>query len=157
MKFLPAEYAHDQRALERFQREACTASALNHPHICTIHDFDVHEGRPFFVMEFIQGCSLREFARQRLSLERLVRVVEQVAKALAVAHAAGIVHRDIKPDNIMVRDDGYVKVVDFGLARPLPTSIVQAAAARSDATPPGTLIGTLRYMSPEQGRAEPAS
>jgi serine/threonine protein kinase len=157
VKFLPAEYAHDRRALERFQREARTASALNHPYICTIHDIDTYLGQPFFVMEFIQGQSLRQFSRQRLPLDVVAQLGEQVAKALAVAHAAGIVHRDIKPDNIMVRDDGYVKVVDFGLARPLPTSIVRAAAELSDVTAPGTLVGTLRYMSPEQGRAETAN
>src|SRR5438128_4024501 len=157
LKFLPAEYAQDRRALERFQREARTASALNHPHICTLHDINTYEGQPFFVMEFIQGRSLRQLSRQRLALDVIGKVGQQVAQALAVAHAAGIVHRDIKPDNIMVRDDGYVKVVDFGLARPLPTSVVQAAAAASEVTAPGTLVGTLRYMSPEQGRAETAS
>src|SRR5205807_604636 len=125
--------------------------------ICTVHDIEAHAGQAVCGMDFIAGRTLRECARPRLSLEALVQLGEQVAKALAVAHAAGIVHRDIKPDNIMVRDDGYVKVVDFGLARPLPTSVVQAAAAPSEVTAPGTLVGTLRYMSPEQGRAEPAS
>jgi serine/threonine protein kinase len=121
---------------------------LNHPHICTIHDIEAHEGQPFFVMEFIGGRTLRELARQRLSLDKVARLGEQVAKALAVAHAAGIVHRDIKPDNIMVRDDGYVKVVDFGLARPLPSSLVQPGGAITPITTPGTLVGTLRYMAP---------
>src|SRR5438128_1621679 len=102
LKFLPAEYAEDRRALQRFQREARTASSLNHPHICTIYDVDDHDGQPFFVMELIQGRTLRALKGQGLSLATVAHVGEQVAKALAVAHAAGIVHRDIKPENIMV-------------------------------------------------------
>jgi serine/threonine protein kinase len=157
LKFLAAEYAQDQRALERFYREARLASALNHPHIVTIYDIDAYEGQPFIAMEFVQGQTLRELARRRLSLEALIPLAEQVAKALALAHTAGIAHRDIKPDNILVRDDGYVKVVDFGLARPLPRSVLQTAGDPSHLTDPGILVGTLRYMSPEQGRAEAAS
>jgi predicted ATPase len=154
LKFLPQEYAQDPQRLERFQREARTASALNHPHICTIHDMDEYEGQPFLVMELIEGQTLGALALQRLSLPALVPLVGQVAKALAAAHAAGIVHRDIKPANIMVRDDGYAKVVDFGLARTLPSGAAPPEAA--DVTDPGTLLGTVRYMSPEQARAETA-
>ena len=117
LKFLPQEFVRDPQRLERFQREARTASALNHPHICTIYDIDEYEGQPFLVMELIEGQTLRALAARRPSLPELVHLVGQVAKALAAAHAAGIVHRDIKPENIMVRDDGYAKVVDFGLAR----------------------------------------
>jgi predicted ATPase len=153
LKFLPKEYAQDPQRLERFQREARTASALNHPHICTIHDMDEYEGQPFLVMELIEGQTLRALAARRLSLPELVHLVGQVAKALAAAHAAGIVHRDIKPENIMVRDDGYAKVVDFGLARLVPTS---SEAVAAEVTSPGTLLGTVRYMSPEQARAETA-
>ncbi|HLJ96108.1 MAG TPA: protein kinase [Gemmataceae bacterium] len=157
LKFLPAEYAPGQRALERFRREALMASALNHPHICTILDIDTHQDRPFLVMELIQGCTLRQFARQRLALESLVQLGEQVARALAAAHAAGIVHRDIKPENVMVREDGYAKVVDFGLARPSVPCGTPSEDSVSEISAPGTLIGTPRYMSPEQGRAEPAT
>ena len=120
LKFLPREFARDPQRLERFRREARTASALNHPHICTIYDIDEHEGQPFLVMELIEGQTLRRLAARRPSLPELVHLVGQVARALAAAHAAGIVHRDIKPENVMVRDDGYVKVLDFGLARLIP-------------------------------------
>src|SRR4029077_12943483 len=101
LKFLPEAWARDRRMLERFHREARTASALNHPHICTIHDLNEHEGRPFIVMELIGGRTLRELADDRPPLASLVPLVAQVARALAAAHAAGIVHRDIKPENIM--------------------------------------------------------
>jgi predicted ATPase len=129
---------------------------LNHPHICTIHDIDENEGQPFLVMELIEGQTLRALAVRRLSLPALVALVGQVARALAAAHAAGIVHRDIKPANIMVRDDGYAKVVDFGLARTLPTDAARPDAAAAEITDPGTQLGTVHYMSPEQARAETA-
>jgi predicted ATPase len=161
LKFLPQEYAQDPQRLNRFEREARTASALNHPHICTIHDMGEHEGRPFLVMELIEGQTLPAPAVRRLALPALVTLVGQVARALAAAHAAGIVHRDIKPENIMVRDDGYAKVVDFGLARTLrrdaaPPEATAAEAAAAEVTEQGTLLGTVRYMSPEQARAETA-
>src|SRR5262245_37085320 len=155
LKFLPEEYARDPQRLKRFQREARTASALNHPHICTIHDIDEYEGQPFLVMELIEGQTLPAPAVRRLPLPELLPLVGQVARALAAAHAAGIVHRDIKPANIMVRADGYAKVVDFGLARTLPTAAPPDATA-SEVTGQGTLLGTIRYMSPEQARAETA-
>jgi tetratricopeptide (TPR) repeat protein/predicted Ser/Thr protein kinase len=156
LKFLPQEYARDPQRLERFQREARTASALNHPHICTIYDIDEHEGQPFLVMELIEGQTLRSLAARRPSLPELVHLVGHVAKALAAAHAAGIMHRDIKPDNIMVRDDGYAKVVDFGLARPIRTVGQLSETTAAELTEPGTVLGTVRYMSPEQARAEAA-
>jgi tetratricopeptide (TPR) repeat protein len=157
LKFLPEDYGQDRQRLQRFQREARTASALNHPHICTIHDVDEFEGRPFLVMELIEGQTLRSRAVQHRSLPALLPLLGQVAKALAAAHAAGIVHRDIKPENIMVRDDGYAKVVDFGLARSLPSGGVLSETKAAGITDPGTWMGTVRYMSPEQARAEPAS
>jgi tetratricopeptide (TPR) repeat protein len=150
LKFLPEEFVHERRFLARFQREARTASALNHPHICTIHDMDEHLGQPFLVMELIEGRTLRELAREGISVATLRQLGSQVAKALAAAHGAGIVHRDVKPENIMVRADGYVKVVDFGLARET-AAIGASGGAVSD---PGTIVGTVRYMSPEQARGE---
>src|SRR5690349_5386521 len=156
LKFLPEDIAQVPQALERFRREARAASALNHPNICTIHDFGEHQGRPVIAMEIIDGCNLRAMTDQRFSVESLARVGEQIAKALKVAHAAGIVHRDIKPENIMVRNDGYIKVLDFGLARlgPAVDSAGETAGRSELVTTPGTLLGTVRYMSPEQARGE---
>jgi predicted ATPase/tRNA A-37 threonylcarbamoyl transferase component Bud32 len=155
LKFLPPDVAGDPQRLERFVREARTASALNHPHICTIHALSEHEGRPFIVMEFIEGETLQALLGRRPSLEQCARWIGQAARALAAAHAAGVVHRDIKPENLMVRGDGYVKVLDFGLARRLPTLVGASVDAGQD-TDPGTLLGTVAYMSPEQARGEPA-
>jgi hypothetical protein len=157
LKFLPQEYGEDPQRLERFRREARTASALNHPHICTIYDIGDHEGQPFLVMELIEGQTLRRLAARSPSLAELLHLLGQVAKALAAAHAAGIVHRDIKPENIMVRDDGYAKVVDFGLARRIPIHDAPSGATADEVTEAGTVLGTVRYMSPEQARAETAS
>jgi aminoglycoside phosphotransferase (APT) family kinase protein len=156
LKFLPREFAQDPHRLERFQREARTASALNHPHICTIHDIGEHEGLPFLVMELIEGQTLRSLAARRPPLPVLIQLVGQVAKALAAAHAAGIVHRDMKPENIMVRDDGYAKVLDFGLARRVALAGARSQAATREVTDPGTVMGTVRYMSREQARGEAA-
>src|SRR5262249_61791063 len=109
LKFLPPEYAQDPERLERFLREARTASGLNHPHICTVHALGQHEGRPFIVMELIEGLTLQALAERRPGLEEVARWVAQAARALAAAHAAGVVHRDVKPANVMVRPDGYAK------------------------------------------------
>lgn len=153
LKLLPEELAADAQRLERFQREARLASALNHPHICTVYDIGEDHGRFFIVMELVDGQTLGEFAAGEPAFEDLIRCGGQVARALAAAHAAGIAHRDIKPDNIMVRSDGYVKVLDFGIARTVaPTA--RDGGERSDVTEPGTLIGTVRYMSPEQARGD---
>jgi tetratricopeptide (TPR) repeat protein len=156
LKFLPEQYAQDRRRLERFQREARTASALNHPHICTIYSLQEYQGQPFLVMELIEGRTLRTLAAQHPALGVVARLGGQAAEALAVAHAAGIVHRDIKPDNLMVRDDGYLKVLDFGLACLLPASPLQAVLDTGEGTPSGTVVGTTRYLSPEQARGETA-
>jgi predicted ATPase len=159
LKFLPAEYASDPDRLDRFVREARTASALNHPHICTVHALGEHNGRPFIVMEFIEGLTLQALIACRSSVADVTRLIAQAARALAAAHAAGVVHRDIKPENIMVRADGYVKVLDFGLARRLPTLAQPDSVGKAD-TDPGAMMGTAAYMSPEQARglaAESAS
>jgi predicted ATPase len=154
LKFLPQECTRDPMWLERFRREARTASALNHPHICTIYDTGEVAGRPFLSMELIEGKTLEEFVGQRRPVEELARLFGQAAKALAAAHAAGVVHRDLKPANLMVRHDGIVKVLDFGLARRLPGAKARRPGQDAKSTDPGTRVGTLLYMSPEQARAE---
>jgi hypothetical protein len=155
LKVLRQECAQDPVWLGRFRREALTASALNHPHICTIHDTGEVAGRPFLSMELIEGQTLEKLLGQRLPIEEVARLLGQAARALAAAHAAGVVHRDIKPANLMVRDDGLVKVLDFGLARRLPSAGAPGSALSVQGTDPGTRVGTLLYMSPEQARARP--
>jgi predicted ATPase len=155
LKFLPRECAQDPVWLARFRREARTASALNHPHICTIYDTGEVAGRPFLSMEFVEGKTLEALPGQRPTVAELARLFAQAAGALAAAHAAGVVHRDIKPANLMVRDDGIVKVLDFGLARRLGTTDCPRSDPGNTETDPGTRVGTPLYMSPEQARAEP--
>jgi predicted ATPase len=154
LKFLPADCAHDPVWLGRFRREALTASALNHPHICTIYDTGESGGRPFLSMELIEGQTLAALGSQRLPAGESARLIGQVARALAAAHAEGVIHRDIKPANLMVRGDGIVKVLDFGLARRLPADLDRGPGPGSRTTEPGTRVGTPLYMSPEQVRAE---
>ena len=146
LKFLaaPAAFA---RAGERLTREARAASALNHPNIVTVHEVIQYEQTPVLVMEVVEGTALRAVIQSPQSIDRVVHLGRQIAQALAAAHAHGIVHRDIKPENVMVRSDGYVKVLDFGLAR--------RVTSQSMASNDGLLVGTLRYMSPEQARGEP--
>ncbi len=153
LKFLPAEYAQDPARLALFHREARTASALNHPHICTVHDLGESDERPFIVMEFVEGRTLRDLIG-RTEIDEAARLIGQAARALAVAHAAGVVHRDIKPENLMVRADGYLKVVDFGLARQLPGSALAGGSIVRESDS-GRVIGTIPYMSPEQARSQP--
>jgi predicted ATPase len=154
LKFLAAECARDPVWLARFRREARTASALNHPHICTIYDTGECAGRPFLSMELVEGRTLETMIGRPLAVEEVARLLGQAARALAAAHAAGVVHRDIKPANLMVRDDGFLKVLDFGLARRLPESGVGPSRSTGLSTDPGTRVGTILYMSPEQARAE---
>jgi serine/threonine protein kinase/predicted ATPase len=155
LKVLRGPRCQDPEALERFRREARTASALNHPHICTIYSLGEHQDQPFLVMEFIEGHTLRARMDAGPPLAQLLRWIGQVARALQAAHAAGIVHRDIKPDNLLVRADDVVKVLDFGVARLLADSPLAALTLTKEATGPGTLIGTVSYMAPEQARCEP--
>jgi non-specific serine/threonine protein kinase len=151
LKLLPAEFTQDSERLRRFTQEAKAASALNHPNIISVYDIGECETGRFIVMELVSGRTLRSVIASDNSLETFFALGHQMVRALGAAHAAGITHRDIKPDNIMVRDDGYVKVLDFGLARLLPTTASDPEAATlAQQTTPGTVMGTLAYMSPEQ-------
>jgi serine/threonine protein kinase len=153
LKFLSPDLAADRGRLRRFHQEARAASSLNHPHIVVVHDFGEVDGRPYIVTEFIEGETLRHRLRQgALPMRDVVEIGVQVASALAAAHARGLVHRDIKPENIMLRPDGYAKVVDFGLAKLAAATGQSDQSDRESRTQPGVVIGTPRYMSPEQLR-----
>src|SRR5215831_9630135 len=156
IKILPARLASDSQRLQRFIQEAKAASALNHPHILTIHEIGSFENSKFIAMEFIDGGTLRQRMQQGMKLLEVLEVSGEIAGALVAAHAAGIIHRDIKPENVMVRRDGYVKVLDFGLAK-----LTDAKGFSSDPEAPtramvntgaGTVMGTANYMSPEQAK-----
>jgi Tol biopolymer transport system component len=143
-----------ENALERFRREARAASALNHPNICIVHDVGWHEGAPYMVLEYLEGRTLRESVETGpLPVFTVIDLGIQIADALAAAHAKGIIHRDIKPTNILVTPAGQVKVLDFGLAKPQPKD-PQSPAAGTSLTNPGIAVGTVAYMSPEQARGE---
>ena len=155
LKLLSPDFARDYRRVRRFEQEARAASALSHPNVCVIHEIaETKDGRHFIAMEYIDGITLRErIVHEPLKLGEVLTIGEQIAAALAAAHAAGVVHRDIKPENIMLRKDGYVKVLDFGLAKLNQTDSPTGASALSPVlTEPGTQMGTVKYMSPEQLR-----
>jgi serine/threonine protein kinase len=159
IKVLPADATRDFHRNERFEQEARAASALNHPNILTVFDFGEQDGIHYIATELVVGRTLRRVGGSRMDVHEIVRIAAEVANGLAAAHAAGIVHRDIKPENIMVRPDGYVKILDFGLAKLININPLGAADSTLTvgmaATQPGAILGTISYMSPEQARGLP--
>ena len=157
IKFLNEKFSKDEDLLNRFIQEAKAASALNHPNILTVYEIGENDGQHYISAEYIDGKTLRERMKSRLTFDETLSIMVQTAEALSAAHQAGIVHRDIKPENIMVRPDGYVKVLDFGLAKlsDFINSDSEDETKKLVKTNPGVVMGTVTYMSPEQARGKP--
>ena len=156
LKFVSEDLASDAEALSRFQREAQTASALNHPHICTIYDIGKQDGRSFIAMEYLEGATLKDrLAAGPLGLDTVLRLGIQIADALDAAHTANVIHRDIKPANIFISSRGHAKLLDFGLAKMRAQSSREADFTTMVGTIQGVVVGTIAYMAPEQSRGEP--
>ncbi len=153
LKILPLRYIHTPQWIHRFEREGRAASALNHPNIMTIYEIGREEGNHFIASEFVDGQTLRSLVGQELPIAKKLDIVVQIAEALNAAHASNIIHRDIKPENVMMRCDGLVKVLDFGIAKVYsPFSSSREKVTSQSETEPGLMMGTIRYMSPEQAR-----
>jgi predicted Ser/Thr protein kinase len=154
IKVLPASFSQDTDRLKRFEQEARAASALNHPNIVTVHDIGSSGGAAFIAMELVDGPSLRQMlSAGPLPEKKMLEIATQIAEGLAKAHSAGIVHRDLKPENVVVSKDGFVKLLDFGLAKPFVAPSGQVSGAPTIApqeTEPGTVLGTVGYVSPQQ-------
>ena len=160
VKVLPSEFAADPGRSRRFEQEARAVAALNHPNILALYDVGSHEGAPYLVEELLEGESLRErLARERMPWRKAVEIAAAIADGLAAAHGKGIVHRDVKPENLFITREGMVKILDFGLARREPEVPLQYAktltSESAGGTVPGAVLGTVGYMAPEQVRGEP--
>ena len=163
IKLLPENLATNPAYLQRFQREARAASALNHPNICTIYEIGEYQGRHYIAMELLEGHTLRAMIQSKVPVDQIIRIALQIAEALDAAHAKGIVHRDIKPANIFVTQRGHVKILDFGLAKLASVNRMESNQTATGQSPeiaseyvstPRVTIGTLPYMSPEQALGE---